>query len=38
VAVIYADLKNQGFIVIAVAMDDAAAARPWIEAAKPTST
>jgi hypothetical protein len=33
---IYADLKDRNFIVIAVAMDDAGAARPWIEAAKPT--
>ena len=33
---IYADLKDQSFVVIAVAMDDADAARPWIEAAKPT--
>ncbi len=32
---IYADLKNENFVVIAVAMDDAEAARPWIEAAKP---
>lgn len=33
---IYADLKDKNFIVIAVAMDDAGAARPWIEAAKPS--
>jgi len=33
---IYVDLKDQSFVVIAVAMDDADAARPWIEAAKPT--
>jgi hypothetical protein len=33
---IYADLKEQNFVVIAVAMDSADAARPWIEAAKPT--
>jgi AhpC/TSA family len=33
---IYEDLKDQSFTVIAVAMDDADAARPWIEAAKPT--
>ncbi len=32
---IYADLKDSNFIVIAVAMDNAEAARPWIEAAKP---
>jgi hypothetical protein len=28
-------LKDQNFTVLAVAMDDAEAARPWIEAAKP---
>ena len=33
---IYADLKDRDFTVVAVAMDDADAARPWIEAAKPT--
>lgn len=33
---IYADLKDRNFTVVAVAMDDADAARPWIEAAKPT--
>jgi hypothetical protein len=33
---IYADLKEQNFAVIAVAMDDAEGARPRIEAAKPT--
>ena len=33
---IYADLKDRNFVVIAIAMDDADAARPWIEAAKPT--
>jgi hypothetical protein len=32
---IYADLKDKNFAVIAVAMDSAEAARPWIEAAKP---
>lgn len=32
---LYADLKDQNFVVIAVAMDNAEAARPWIEAAKP---
>ena len=32
---IYADLKDQNFVVIAIAMDSAEAARPWIEAAKP---
>lgn len=34
---LYDELKDQGFIVIAVALDaDAEAARPWIEAANPT--
>jgi hypothetical protein len=33
---LYADLKDRDFIVIAVAMDVLEAARPWIEAAKPT--
>jgi len=33
---IYADLKDRDFNVVAVAMDDAEAARPWTEAAKPT--
>ena len=33
---IYADLKDQNFSVIAIAMDNADAARPWIEVAKPT--
>ncbi len=32
---IYADLKDRNFTVIAIAMDDADAARPWIEATKP---
>ena len=32
---LYADLKDSGFVVVAVAMDVADAARPWIEAAKP---
>ena len=32
---IYADLKDRNFTVIAIAMDDAEAARPWIEAARP---
>jgi hypothetical protein len=32
---LYADLKDHGFVVVAVAMDVAEAARPWIEAAKP---
>jgi hypothetical protein len=33
---IYADVKDRNFTVVAIAMDDAEAARPWIEAAKPT--
>lgn len=32
---IYAELKDQNFTVIAIAMDSAEAARPWIEAAQP---
>jgi tetratricopeptide (TPR) repeat protein len=32
---LYAGLKDSGFVVVAVAMDVADAARPWIEAAKP---
>ena len=32
---LYADLRDSGFAVVAVAMDVADAARPWIEAAKP---
>ena len=32
---LYADLKDSGFVVVAVAVDVADAARPWIEAAKP---
>ena len=33
---LFADLKDRNFVVIAVAMDEPEAARPWIEAAKPT--
>lgn len=33
---IYAELKDQNFTVLAIALDNADAARPWIEAAKPT--
>jgi hypothetical protein len=33
---LYADLKDRGFTVLTVAMDEPEAARPWIEAAKPT--
>jgi AhpC/TSA family/Tetratricopeptide repeat len=33
---IYADLKDRNLAIIAVAMDNAEAARPWIEAATPT--
>ena len=32
---LYADLKDSGFVVVAVAMDVPEAARPWIEAARP---
>ena len=32
---LYADLRDSGFAVVAVAMDVPEAARPWIEAAKP---
>jgi AhpC/TSA family/Tetratricopeptide repeat len=32
---LYGDLKDSGFVVVAVAMDVPEAARPWIEAAKP---
>jgi hypothetical protein len=32
---IYAELKDQNFSVLAIALDNADAARPWIEAAKP---
>jgi AhpC/TSA family len=33
---LFADLKDRDFVVVAVAMDVPEAARPWIEAAKPT--
>jgi len=33
---LFASLNDQNFTVIAIAMDEAAAARPWIELAKPT--
>jgi AhpC/TSA family len=33
---LFADLKDRDFVVVAVAMDVAEAARPWIETAKPT--
>jgi hypothetical protein len=33
---LHADLKDHNFTVLAVAMDEPEAARPWIEAAKPT--
>jgi hypothetical protein len=33
---LFADLKDRNFVVVAVAMDVPDAARPWIEAAKPT--
>lgn len=32
---LYADLKDSGFVVVAVAMDVPEAARPWVKAAKP---
>jgi len=32
---LHADLEDKGFVVVAVAMDVAEAARAWIEAAKP---
>ena len=33
---LYEDLDVNNFVVLAIAMDGAEAARPWIEAAKPT--
>jgi len=33
---LFADLKDRNFVVVAVAMDGPEAARPWIEAAKPS--
>lgn len=33
---VYDDMKDRGFVVIAVAMDTAEAARPYVEAARPT--
>jgi AhpC/TSA family len=33
---LFAELKDRDFVVVAVAMDVPEAARPWIEAAKPT--
>ena len=33
---LYVELKDRNFIVIAVALDEKQAARPWIEAAKPS--
>ena len=33
---LHAELKDRNFTVVAVAMDEPEAARPWIEAAKPT--
>lgn len=32
---LYDELKNQGFAIVAVALDVAEAARPWVERAKP---
>lgn len=34
--VLFESLKDRGFVVLAVAMDQPEAARPWIDAAKPT--
>lgn len=34
--VLFDELKSQGFVILAVATDQAGPARPWIEAAKPT--
>lgn len=33
---LHADVKDRGFTVVTVAMDEPEAARPWIEAAQPT--
>jgi hypothetical protein len=33
---LFTDLEDRNFVVVAVAMDVPEAARPWIEAAKPT--
>ena len=33
---VFDDFKDQGFVVLAVALDQPDAARPWIEAARPT--
>ena len=33
---LHEDLKDQNFVLLAIAMDVAESARPWIEAAKPT--
>ena len=33
---LYAAHQDQGFVIVAVAMDVPEAARPWIEVAKPT--
>jgi AhpC/TSA family len=35
---LYGELKDQGFAIVAVALDVAEAARPWVEAAKPGYT
>ena len=33
---LFESLQGQGIVVLAIAMDNAQAARPWIEAAKPS--
>jgi tetratricopeptide (TPR) repeat protein len=33
---LFDELKSQGFVVLAIAMDQAEAAKPWIETAQPT--
>jgi tetratricopeptide (TPR) repeat protein len=33
---LFDELQSQGFVVLAIAMDQAEAAKPWIDAAKPT--
>ena len=34
--VLFDELKSQGFVILAVATDQADPARPWIDAAKPS--
>lgn len=33
---LHAELKDRNFTVVTIAMDESEAARPWIDAAKPT--